>query len=68
MRDVTFYPDKKENFCFNSHLVARLNEDRTKFTQDEIERAYQEIIKNIEGEKTIESTNKSEEIKSISYS
>lgn len=67
-RDVTFYPDSMRISAFNSHLVARLNEDRTKFTQDEIERAYQEIIKNIEGEKTIESTNKSEEIKSISYS
>ena len=48
-RDVPFYPDSMRISGFHSHLASRLNEPRINFTQEEIEKAYQEIIENIEG-------------------
>ena len=49
--------------AFHSHLSSRLNEPRIEFTQDEIEKAYKEIIFNIEGEnkkeRPLSKTNKS---------
>ena len=47
-RDVPFYPDSMRISGFQSHMSARLNEDRILFTQDEVEDAYQEIIARIE--------------------
>lgn len=49
-RVVPFYPDAMRISNFQSHMSSRLNEPRIDFTQKEIENAYQEIIKNIEGE------------------
>jgi hypothetical protein len=48
-RDVLFYPDSMRISGFQSHMSSRLNEPRINFTQEEIEKAYQEIIENIEG-------------------
>ena len=50
-RDVPFYPDAMRISGFHSHMSSRLNEPRIDFTQKEIETAYQEIIRNIEGER-----------------
>jgi len=50
-RDVPFYPDAMRISNFQSHMASRLNEPRIQFTRKEIENAYQEIVKNIEGEK-----------------
>lgn len=50
-RNVKYYPDSMRISGFHSHMASRLNESRIKFTQEEIETAYKEIIKNIEGEK-----------------
>ena len=47
-RDVPFYPDSMRISGFQSHMASRLNEPRIDFTQEEIEKAYQEIIENIE--------------------
>ena len=48
-RDVPFYPDSMRISGFQSHMSSRLNEPRINFSQEEIEKAYQEIIENIEG-------------------
>lgn len=48
-RDVAFYPDSMRISGFHAHMSSRLNEPRIDFTQEEIEKAYQEIIENIEG-------------------
>ena len=48
-RDVPFYPDNMRISGFQSHMASRLNEPRIDFTQEEIEKAYREIIENIEG-------------------
>jgi hypothetical protein len=50
-RDVEFYPDSMRISGFQAHMSSRLNEPRLEFTQKEIESAYQDIIKNIEGDK-----------------
>ena len=50
-RDVEFYPDSMRISGFQAHMSSRLNEPRIDFTQKEIETAYQDIIKNIEGDK-----------------
>ena len=50
-RDVEFYPDSMRISGFQSHMSSRLNEPRIDFTQKEMESAYQDIIKNIEGDK-----------------
>ncbi len=50
-RDVKFYPDSMRISGFQAHMSSRLNEPRIDFTQEEIEIAYQDIIKNIEGDK-----------------
>ena len=50
-RDVEFYPDSMRISGFHAHMSSRLNEPRIDFTQKEIESAYQDIIKNIEGDK-----------------
>ena len=47
-KDVPFYPDNMRISGFQSHMASRLNEPRIDFTQEEIEKAYQEIIENIE--------------------
>jgi len=48
-RDIPFCPDSMRVSGFHSHMAARLNEKRIQFTQEEIENAYKEIVKNIEG-------------------
>ena len=48
-KDVPFYPDSMRISGFHAHMSSRLNEPRIDFTQEEIEKAYQEIIENIEG-------------------
>ena len=50
-RDVEFYPDSMRISGFQAHMSSRLNEPRIDFTQKEIESAYQDIIRNIEGDK-----------------
>ena len=50
-RDIEFYPDSMRISGFQAHMSSRLNEPRIDFTQKEIEIAYQDIIKNIEGDK-----------------
>jgi ADP-heptose:LPS heptosyltransferase len=50
-RNVEFYPDSMRISGFQSHMSSRLNEPRIDFTQEEIETAYQDIIKNIEGDR-----------------
>jgi hypothetical protein len=65
-RDVEFYPDSMRISGFQAHMSSRLNEPRIDFTQKEIESAYQNIIKNIEGDKKVEVL-KSKEIKGVSY-
>ena len=47
-RDVKFYPDAMRISGFQSHMSSRLNEPRIQFTQDEIEKAYNEICTRIE--------------------
>jgi len=64
-RDVPFYPDAMRISGFHSHMASRLNEPRIDFTQEEIETAYQQIIKNIEGDKVVAKVIK--ESKAISY-
>jgi len=64
-RDVPFQPDSMRISGFQSHMASRLNESRIHFTQEEIENAYQKIIQEIEGEKTV---NDSKDIKGVSYS
>ena len=49
-RDVPYFPDSMRISGFHAHMASRLNEPRIQFTQEEIEKAYQEIIENIEGE------------------
>jgi hypothetical protein len=63
-RDVPFYPDSMRISGFQAHMSSRLNEPRIQFTQDEIEKAYQDIIKNIEGERVMQ---KPKEIKGVLY-
>jgi len=48
-RDIPFCPDSMRVSGFHSHMAARLNEERIRFTQEEIETAYKKIIENIEG-------------------
>lgn len=67
-RDVPFYPDAMRISGFQSHMSSRLNEPRLDFTQEEIENAYQEIVKNIEGKKKTKVIEKAKEIKGVSYS
>jgi hypothetical protein len=68
-RNAPFYPDAMRISGFHSHMSSRLNEPRIQFTQSEIEKSYQDIIKNIEGDKKIKSiTQSSEESKNIMYS
>jgi len=59
-RSVPFYPDAMRISGFQSHMASRLNEPRIEFTQEEIEKAYQEIIQNIEGAKEINKNNRSQ--------
>jgi len=65
-RDVPFYPDAMRISGFQSHMSSRLNEPRLEFTQEEIETAYSEIVKNIEGEGKKE-IKQLKEIKGVSY-
>ena len=66
-RDMEFYPDAMRISGFQSHMSSRLNEPRIDFTQEEIEKAYSEIIQNIEGEKKTKVIEKPKEIKGVSY-
>ena len=50
-RNVEFYPDSMRISGFQAHMSSRLNEPRIDFTQKEIESAYRDIIRNIEGDK-----------------
>jgi hypothetical protein len=63
-RDVKFYPDSMRISGFQAHMSSRLNEPRIDFTQEEIEGAYRDILKNIEGEKVAQ---KPKEIKGVLY-
>ena len=56
-RDVPFYPDSMRISGFHAHMSSRLNEPRIDFTQEEIEKAYQEIIENIEEQEIKEEKN-----------
>jgi hypothetical protein len=68
-REVPFYPDSMRISGFQSSMSSRLNEPRIDFTQEEIERAYQEIVKNIEGEDKREVTKiKSKKVSEALYS
>jgi hypothetical protein len=66
-RDVTFYPDSMRISGFQSHMSSRLNEERIQFTLEEIEKAYLEIIENIEGKKIKKPEELSKEVKGVSY-
>jgi len=55
-RDVPLYPDSMRISGFHSHMSFRLNEPRIEFTQEEIERFYNEIISNIESTDDVVST------------
>jgi hypothetical protein len=66
-RNVEFYPDSMRISGFQAHMSSRLNEPRIEFTQKEIESAYQDIIKNIEGNKKPEAIEKPKEIKRVLY-
>lgn len=66
-RDIPFYPDGMRISGFESHLSARLNEERINFTQEEIEKAYQEIILRIEGKDCSETENVVETVEGITY-
>jgi ADP-heptose:LPS heptosyltransferase len=48
-RDCNFYPAPMRICSYDSSLAVRLNEDRIKFTTEEKNLAYDEIIKRIEG-------------------
>ena len=63
-RNIPFYRDSMRISGFHSHMSSRLNEPRIDFTQEEIERAYQEIVSRIEGDNV---TDQPKEIKGISY-
>ena len=65
-RDVPFYPDSMRISGFHAHMSSRLNEPRIDFTQKEIEKAYQEIIENIDGKSQV-ITNQPKEIKGVLY-
>jgi len=65
-RDVKFYPDSMRISGFQSHMSSRLNESRIEFTQEEIESAYQDIIKNIEEDEKVE-VSKLKKNKGVSY-
>ena len=66
-RDIPFYPDSMRVSGFHSHMAARLNEERIKFTSEEIENAYKEIVENIEEKYQIkeESKQKSQKAKVV---
>ena len=66
-RDVEFYPDSMRISGFQAHMSSRLNKPRIDFTQKEIESAYQDIIKNIEGDKKPQVIEKLKEIKGVLY-
>ncbi len=67
-RDVKFYPDSMRISGFQAHMSSRLNEPRIDFTQKEIETAYQDIIRNIEGDKKPQIIiEKPKEIKRVLY-
>jgi hypothetical protein len=66
-RNVPYQPDSMRISGFHAHMVSRLNEERVKFTQEEIENAYQDIVEKIEGEPKVEEL-KSKEIEGILYS
>lgn len=59
-RDCEFYPDAMRISQIQGQLSSRLNEERIMFTDEEIEDAYQTILKNIGQEKS----NKLVEVKS----
>tara|TARA_R110000868_G_scaffold2763_2_gene19132 strand:- start:1356 stop:2324 length:969 start_codon:yes stop_codon:yes gene_type:complete len=59
-RDCEFYPDAMRISQIQGQLSSRLNEERILFTDEEIEDAYQTILKNIGQEKS----NKLVEVKS----
>ena len=69
-RDSPFYPDSMRISGFHAHMSSRLNEPRIQFTQSEIEKSYQDIIKNIEGDKkmTLQTQHSPKVSKSILYS
>ena len=66
-RNVPYQPDSMRISGFHAHMVSRLNEERVKFTQEEIENAYQDIVEKIEGEPKVEEL-KPKEIEGILYS
>jgi hypothetical protein len=47
-RDAPYYSSPMRICSFDSMLATRLNEERIQFTEEEIESAYEQIVKNIE--------------------
>ena len=66
-RDVPFQPDSMRISGFQSHMSARLNENRINFTKEEIEKAYQEIILRIEGSEKPKVEKETKPIKGLLY-
>lgn len=66
-RDLPFYPDAMRISGFHSHMSSRLNEQRIEFTQEEIEKAYQDILKNIEKDEKSQTVKIIKESKCIKY-
>jgi ADP-heptose:LPS heptosyltransferase len=50
-REAKYYSSPMRICGMDSSLATRLNEDRIRFTDEEIETAYEEIVKRIEGNK-----------------
>lgn len=72
-RDVKFYPDAMRISGFHSHMSSRLNEPRIQFTDEEIEKAYKEIIDIIEESKVKNTTQNAKvvmapQVKGVKYS
>ena len=65
-KNLPFYPGSMRISGFHSHMSSRLNEPRINFTQEEIEKAYEEIIENIEGSNVL-SVEEKKKIKGVSY-
>ncbi|MAG49809.1 hypothetical protein CMO86_09240 [Candidatus Woesearchaeota archaeon] len=65
-KNLPFYSGSMRISGFHSHMSSRLNEPRIDFTQEEIEKAYVEIIENIEGSSEIPVEEK-KKIEGVSY-
>lgn len=68
-RDVPFYPSPMRFCGMDSQLATRLNEPRAKFTEEEIEKACQEIIERVDKNqsKTLETFVAPKECRGLCY-